>query len=127
MTSPATPAPRRSVPRFIADLVVAFAVLVFALVFGLAAVYYDSQFSGFASACGTGPYTGIQCNGTVLGIATFGLLIVTVLAFCIGLGMTIVRIIQKRLVFVWPVGALAVMIVAFYFFTWLASQTAPTA
>lgn len=114
-------------PRFVADLVVAFAVLVFALVFGLAAVFYDSQFSGFATECGTGPYPGVQCNGTVLAIATYGLLIVTVLAFCIGLGMTIVRIIQKRLVFVWPVGALAVMIIAFYFFTWLASQTAPTA
>ena len=111
----------------VVDLIVSAAALVFALVFGLASIYYGSQFSGFALECGAGPYTGVQCNGTVLGIATYGLLIVTVLAFCIALGMTIVRIIQKRFTFFWPVGALVLMIAAFYFFTWLASQTAPTA
>lgn len=127
MSSTTTPAPRRNIPLVVADLIVSFAVLVFALVFGLVAIYYDGQFHGFAIECGTGQYTGLQCNAAVLGLATYGLLIVTVLAFCVGVGMTIVRIIQKRFTFFWPVGALIVMILAFFIFTWLASQTAPNA
>lgn len=127
MSSPAAPAPRRTLPLVVVDIVASVAILAFALVFGLVTVYYVTQFAGFGSECGTGPYPGLQCNGAVLGIATFGLLIIAVLAFVLGLGMTIVRIIQKRFTFVWPLGALAVMIAAFYFFSWLASQTAPTA
>ena len=127
MTAPATPAPRRSLPLVVGDIVASVAILAFALVFGFVSLYFVTQFAGFGAECGTGPYEGLQCNGTVLGIATFGLLIITVLAFVLGLGMTIVRLIQKRFTFVWPLGALAVMIAAFYFFSWLASQTAPTA
>jgi hypothetical protein len=103
------------------------AIIAFALVFGLVTVSFVSQLSGLAAACGAGPYSGLECNSTVLGIATFGLLAVTVLAFVIGLGMAIVRIIQKRFTFFWPLGALILMIVSFYFFTWLASQTVPAA
>lgn len=111
----------------VVDIVASVAILAFAFVLGLVTLSFVTQLSGLGAVCGAGPYTGLECNSTVLGIATYGLLAVTVLAFVIGLGMAIVRIIQKRFTFFWPLGALILMIAAFYFFTWLASQTVPAA
>lgn|GEM_PF-4166587 len=125
MSSTTTPAPRRNVALVAADIVVSFAILIFALLFGLVALGFAAQFGNFGSICGAGPYSGLECNATALGVATYGLLTVTVVAFFLGIGMTIVRIIQKRFTFFWPLGALIVMVAAFFLASWVAGMTVP--
>lgn len=125
MTSTPTPPRRRALAIVILDVAATVVTLVVALVFGLVILGFAAQFAGFTAACGPGPYPGLQCNSTVLGFATYGLLTVTVMAFFVGIGMAIVRMIQKRLAFVWPLGAFIVMIAAFYLAAWAAGQTVP--
>ena len=125
MTSTPTPPRRRALAIVIADIAATVAILVVALVFGLVILGFAAQFGGFTAACGPGAYPGLQCNSTVLGVATYGILTVTVVAYFVGIGMAIVRIIQKRLAFVWPLGAFIIMIAAFYLAAWAAGQTVP--
>jgi hypothetical protein len=125
VSSSTTPERRRNPALVTVDIIAAVAVLIFALLFGLVVLGFVNQFGSFGSACGTGPYTGLECNATVLGIATYSLLTITVVAFFLGLGMAVVRIIQKRLVFPWPLGALVVMILAFYLGAYVAGLTVP--
>ncbi|MBX3098060.1 MAG: hypothetical protein KF761_00640 [Salinibacterium sp.] len=123
MTSAPLPPRRRILALVIVDIVASVIILALALLLGLVVLGFVAQFAGFTSGCGPGPYPGLQCNTTVLSIATYGLLTVTVVAFFVGLGMAIVRIIQKRATFVWPLGAVIVMIAAFYLAAWVAGQT----
>ena len=108
------------------DIAAAVVILVVALVFGLVVLGLVAQFGNFTSDCVPGTlYSGLECNATALGIATYGLLTITIVGFFLGLGMTIVRIIQKRLVFPWPLGAFVVMVVAFYLGAYVAGLTVP--
>lgn len=126
MSSTTTPARRRNPALVFVDIAAAVVILVIALVFGLVVLGLVSQFGNFTSDCAAGTaYSGLECNATGLGIATYGLLAITIVGFFLALGMTIVRIIQKRLVFVWPLGAFIVMIVAFYLGAYVAGLTVP--
>ncbi|CAN5188509.1 hypothetical protein BH09ACT5_BH09ACT5_01940 [soil metagenome] len=125
VTSPTT-APRRRNPVLVTvDILASVALLLFALGLTLVSVGYSSLFRDFTANCGDGPYPGLQCNDTALSVASFGLLAVAVLAMFIAVGMVIVRLIQKRYTFAWPLGAVIVMIVVFFAASWLAGQTVP--
>ncbi len=126
VTSTPLPPRRRILALVIADIVASVVIVALALLLGLVVLGFVAQFAGFTADCGPGTYPGLQCNATVLGIATYGLLTVTVVSFFVGLGMAIVRVIQKRAAFVWPLGAFIVMIAAFYLAAWAAGQTVPT-
>ena len=126
MSSPTTPAQRRNPALVAIDIAAAVVILVVALVFGLVVLGLVAQFGNFTSGCVAGTtYSGLECNATALGIATYGLLTVTIVGFFLALGMTIVRIIQKRLVFLWPLGAFLVMIAALYLGSYVAGLTVP--
>jgi hypothetical protein len=126
VSSPTT-APRRRNPVLVTVDIVASVLLLFLLLgLTLVSVSYTTVFGGFTAECGAGPYDGLQCNQTALGIATFGLLIVAILAMFVAVGMVIVRLIQKLYTFPWPLGAIVLLTVVFYLATWIAGQTVPT-
>ena len=126
MSSPTTPARRRNLALVIVDIAVSVVLLLVALGLAIVSATYATAFGGFTAECGTGPYPGLECNGTALGIATFGLLGVAIVGLFAGAGMVIVRIIQKRYTFVWAIATVVVLYVAFFAATWLAGQTVPT-
>lgn len=123
--SSASPAPRRNVALVAVDIAVSVIALFFAFGLGLLSLAFVTQLTGVSSSCGTD--AALTCNTTLLGVATFGLLAVTILGFFLGLGLTIVRIIQKRLTFPWAVGALVVMLIGFYAATFLAGAAVTAA
>lgn len=118
------PAARRNPVVLTVDIIASVAILAFALVLGLTSLAYSTAFGTLTSECGAGPYQGLECNSTALGIASIGLVVVTVLLFALGFGMAIVSVLRKRLVFVWPLGALILMIAVLYLAIWIAGQTA---
>lgn len=118
MSSTTTPARRRNVALVALDIAVSALALFFAFGLGLTALAFVTQITAVSRSCGADG----SCNTTLLGVAGYGLLAVTILAFFLGLGFTIVRIIQKRLTFPWAVGALVVMLLGFYAATFLAGS-----
>ena len=125
MSSATPPARPRNVALVVVDIAVSAVALFFAFGLGLTALAFVTQLTGVSARCGTD--ASFACNTTLLGIATYGLLAVTILGFFLGLGFTIVRIIQKRLTFPWAVGALVVLLVAFYAATFLAGAAVTSA
>lgn len=110
----------------IVDIAASVVLLLLALGISIVSTTYATAFSGFTAECGTGPYPGLECNGTALGVATFGLLGVAIVGLFAGAGMVIVRIIQKRYTVLWALATVVVLYVAFFLATWLAGQTVPT-
>jgi hypothetical protein len=109
------------------DVIASVTLIVFGLVFAFTAVGYGLAFGTITSTCDAGPHAGLTCNSTALSIAAYGLIVIAILAFAVGLGMVIVSLIRRRFTFWWPLGALVVMIIAFYLATWVAGATAPPA
>jgi hypothetical protein len=125
--SSATAAPRRRKPVLVAvDIAVSVVLLLVAIGMTLVNVGYVTIFPTFIQDCTIGQYPGLQCNSTALSIATYGLLTVTILAMFASIGLVIVRLIQRRYTFVWALGGLIVLILAFYIAAWVAGQTVPT-
>lgn len=120
-----SPAPRRNRVVLVVDIVATVVLLTFGIVFALAALTYATVFGSFTAGCGTGPFEGLTCNTTALGIAVYGLIVVTVLATLLAIGMVIVSLIRRRPTFWWPLGSLVVTVVAFYLTSWLAGSTVP--
>jgi hypothetical protein len=118
--------PRRHVGRLTLDIVVSVIILAFGAVLALTVLTYAGQFGGLTAECGTGPFTGLECNSTALSIAVFALIAVTILSFFLSIGMVIVSLIRKRVIFPWPLGGVILIIVAFYIAAWVAGMTVPT-
>ena len=126
MSSPTAPDRRRRQPAVVAlDLIASVAILAFALVFGLVMLQFVNQLYGFSASCAADASLG--CNTALLGVATYGLLGVTVIVFVLGLGMAIVKVIQRRYTIFWTFGALVIMILAFYAASYLTGQAVPSA
>lgn len=120
-----SPAPRRNRVVLVIDIVATVVLLTFGIVFALAVLTYATVFGSFTAGCGTGPSEGLTCNTTALGIAVYGLIVVTVLATLLAIGMVIVSLIRRRPTFWWPLGSLVITVVAFYLASWLAGSTVP--
>ena len=110
----------------VVDIVASVALLLFAIGMTMVSLSYTRIFPGFTENCGDRQYPGLECNATALAIATYGLLVVTILAMFGAVGMVVIRLIQKRYTFLWPLGAVIVLIAAFWVAAWLAGQTVPT-
>lgn len=120
-----SPAPRRNRVVLVVDILATVVLLTFGIVFALAALTYATAFGSFTAGCGTEPSEGLTCNATALGIAVYGLIVVTVLATLLAIGMVIVSLIRRRPTFWWPLGSLVITVVAFYLASWLAGSTVP--
>jgi len=118
-TPPSTPRRRRNVALVVVDIIASLAILSFTLVFGLVMLQFVGQMSDAARTCGA------DCNSGLLTAAAWGLLAVTVIVFCLGLGMAIVRAVQRRYTVLWPLGAFVVMYAAFFVASWLTGQAVP--
>ncbi|WP_309614949.1 DUF6264 family protein [Salinibacterium sp.] len=126
VTVKATPAaPRRHVVIVVADILASVIFLVFGAVLALTVVGYAAQFGTVTADCGAGPFDGLECSSIALSIAVYGLIGVTVLGYFLAVGMVIVSVIRKRLTFWWPLGAVILIIVAFYAAAWVAGMVAP--
>ena len=86
---------------------------------------FVNQLYGFSASCAADASLG--CNTALLNVATYGLLGVTVIVFVLGLGMAIVKVIQRRYTIFWTFGALVIMILAFYAASYLTGQAVPSA
>lgn len=121
----ATPRAKRNPALVVLDIAAGAVLLVISLFIGLAVLVSAVQYQGLLVQCGAGPYTGLTCNSTVLGIVIFGLIAVAVLAFFLGLGFFVVNLLRKRYAFYWPLLAIAVTVGLFYAGTALAGATVP--
>lgn len=126
MTSTSS-SPRRRNPVLVTVDIVA-SVLLLLLILGIALVVVSAAaaFSAVTTECGTGSYSGIQCNSTVLGIVVFALYAIAIVGGFLAVGMVIVNLIRKRKTFVWPLATLVGMVAAFYIASWLVGMIAPT-
>lgn len=112
--------------RLTIDIVVSVIILAFGAVLALTVLTYAGQFGGLTAECGNGPFTGLECNSTALSIAVFVLIAVTILSYFLAIGMVIVSLIRKKVIFPWPLGGVILIIVAFYIAAWVAGMTVPT-
>ena len=119
-------APRRNIALVAVDIVVSAILLAFGAVLALTVLGYSTLFGTITADCGAGPFDGIQCNTTALIVAVYGMIAVTIIGFFLGVGMFIVSLIRKRLTFWWPLGAVILIIIAFYAASWVASMVAPS-
>ena len=81
------------------DIVASVALLAFGAVLALAVLTYAGQFSSVTADCGSGPFSGLECNSTALSIAVFALIAVTILSYFLSVGMVIVSLIRKKIIF----------------------------
>lgn len=108
------------------DIVFSLALLLFASVLALTVVGYAFAFGNLTAGCGAGPFDGLECNSSVLSIAVYGLIGVTVISYFLAIGMVIVSLIRKKITFWWPLGAVILIIVSFYAASWIAGMVAPS-
>ena len=109
----------------IADIVASIVLTIFALGIALAIAGNATLYLGVLQECTPSQVDGLTCNGTALSIICVGLIIVAVLGFLLALGFVIVKLIQRRWSFWWPLGAIVIMLGLFYLGTWLVSLTLP--
>ncbi|MDO7881608.1 hypothetical protein [Antiquaquibacter soli] len=121
-SSPRTPRP---VALVVIDIVASILLLFFAASLALVVITTATAYQGLTAECGSGPFEGITCNGTVLGIVTIGMIVIAVLATFLAVGFVIVNLIRRRYTFYWPVGAIVIMIVATWIGSWIAGMIAP--
>ncbi len=109
----------------IVDIVASIALLVFALGVAILVAGNATAYLSVLEECTPSQVDGLTCNGTVLSIVCVALIVVAVLGFLVALGMVIVKLIQRRWTFWWPLGANVLMIGLFYLGTWIVVQTLP--
>ena len=127
MTSSTTAPARkkRNVALVVVDVAVGIILIIISLFIGIGVLLSAVQYGGVQAQCGAGPYNGITCNATVLSIVVYGLMVVAVLAFFLGLGFFLVNMVRKRYGFYWPLAAIAVTVALFYAGSWVAGMTVP--
>ena len=126
MPTTATPSPARRNPALVTlDIVAGIVFIVFGIVVALGVLTTAISFGALHDTCGAGPYDGLTCNSTVLGIVVYGLMAVAVLALFLGFGLFLVNVIRKRVAFYWPLAGIVLTLVLFYIGTWVAGMTVP--
>lgn len=107
------PRPRRTPAQFL-DLIVGLALTVINIGLGLVMLAQLNQLSGLSAICTDITPDGTRCDpGFLSGIIILGYGIV-IFAWFVGLGVLIMRAVQRRLVFWVPLVAGVVIIAAFW-------------
>ncbi|CAN5182258.1 hypothetical protein BH11ACT4_BH11ACT4_22470 [soil metagenome] len=107
------------------DVAAGAILIIIGLFMGLAVLVAAVQYGGLQAGCGAGPYQGLVCNQAVLSVVVYGLIVVAVLAFFLGVGFFIVNMVRRRYGFYWPLLAIVVTVGLFYLGTWVAGMTVP--
>jgi hypothetical protein len=124
-TSSSPTAPRRNTALVTIDIVASILLLMVSGALAVTVIANARAYGEISTVCDAGPYSGLECNSTVLAIVVYGLIGVAVLAAFIGFGMVLVSLIRRRYSFWWPLGSIVVTIALFWVGTWLASLTVP--
>jgi hypothetical protein len=124
MTS-SPPLSKRNPALVVLDVTAGILLLIVGVVLGLAVIASAVSYGGIQANCGAAPYSGLTCNAAVLAIVVYGLIVVAVLAFFLGLGFFVVNLVRRRYGFYWPLAALVVTLGLFYLGTWVAGLTVP--
>jgi hypothetical protein len=124
-TSSSPTAPRRNPALVTIDIVASILLLMISGALAVTVIANARAYGEISTVCGAGPYSGLECNGTVLAIVVYGLIGVTVLAAFGGFGMVLVSLIRRRYSWWWPFGAIVITIAFFWVGTWIASLTLP--
>jgi uncharacterized BrkB/YihY/UPF0761 family membrane protein len=112
-TPPTPPRPRRTPAQYL-DLVIGLALTVINIGLGLVMLAQLNQLSGLSAICKDITPDGTRCDpGFLSGIIILGYGIV-IFAWFVGLGILIMRAVQRRLVFWVPLVAGVVIIAAFW-------------
>ncbi len=125
-TSSSPTAPRRNPILVTIDIVASVLLLMVSGALAVTVIANARAYGDITASCGSGPYSGLECNGTVLAIAVFGLIGIAILAAFVGFGMVLVSLIRRRYSFWWPLGSIILMIAAFWVATWVASLIVPS-
>lgn len=114
------PAPARRNPALFAldvagtVLLLSFLIVLAMVVAGYASGVTQLAADGCAARSAPGP-----CDSALLSAAGYGMIVAAVLAAFLGLGMAVVSLIRRRLLFVWPLAAIALTVAAYYGGIWL--------
>ena len=109
LTVMSSPKSARNPALVAVDVVVGVVVLVVALVLGLLIVATLTSYGALADGCGSG-----GCDTSGLSAIQLVASAIVVFAYALGLGMFIVRLVQRRWGWYFPVIGAVVMLVAFY-------------
>ena len=121
----AVPVPRRNPLLVALDVIAGALIILFMAVVALYILTTVAQFPVLQEACSDGPYDGVVCNPVFLNIVIIVISAITVFAGFIGAGMFVVRLIRKRVAFLWPLITLVIMVAGFYVGTYLISLAVP--
>jgi len=119
----ATPAPRRNPVVLAVDIIAALVILAFTFTLALVTVFYANQYPALQEDCGAGPYSGLTCNGAALTTIVALMNVLAIAATVAAIGMFVVQLVRRRLIFVWPLIAFVVLIAVFYGGTALVALT----
>ena len=112
MTS-TSPSSRSPLVRGI-DIAVGVVIALFGVVLGLGIVALYQQLTGLSAACDGIAADGTRCSPAFLATMTNLGIAIVVFGWGLTTGMLVVRLIQKRLVWYWPLIGLAVLVASFY-------------
>jgi hypothetical protein len=94
---------------------VSVALAIFTIVLGFAIVVTAGLYPGdLAAYCASRPVTGLSCSNDFVTAVTFGVNGVTIFAVALSIGMMVVRFVQKRYGWYWPLVGAAVALVSIY-------------
>jgi len=120
----ATPAPRRNPALLALDVIAGVIVIAITIVLALVVLVTVSQYPLLQQTCTTAVSGGVACSPLFMNTVVIVTSGIVVFAAFIGVGMFIVRLIRKRLAFVWPLAMFILIVIAFYGGTYLASLAA---
>ena len=97
------------------DVIAGLILIVISVGLSLGVIFTVGQFPGLVAECGTTVAGGVPCeSGGLVTTVVIVVISVAVFAAALGLGFFIVRLIQKRLAFTWPLLGIVATIVALY-------------
>lgn len=97
------------------DILAGIVLIVIGVALSIGVVFTVAQFPALVSECGSATPGGVPCEAGGL-VSTVALIVIAIAVFAaaLGLGFFVVRLIQKRLAFYWPLLGIVVTIAALY-------------
>jgi hypothetical protein len=113
-TTPTPGRPRNPVLVTV-DILAGIVLIVIGVALSIGVVFTVGQFPALVSECGSAAPGGVPCEAGGL-VSTVALIVIAIAVFAaaLGLGFFVVRLIQKRLAFYWPLLGIVVTIAALY-------------
>ena len=113
--NPQPSAAERNRGLVILDVLVSISLAIFAIVLGFAIVVTAGLYpNDLATYCADRPATGINCSSDFVTAVAYGVNGLSIFAVALSIGMMVVRFVQRRYGWYWPLIGSAVALVAIY-------------